>query len=124
MSGYSSGICACLDDKPSLVDGYCCYPCQIGYQFGALNGDGNALSIIHCLASAFGFFQCCICMIRRNIDERYNIGEGCCVSLFCAYLLPLCSLCQTHRELKARGNPASGICIRIMAAAPAPPGVK
>ncbi len=142
MSGWSSGIADCLGDKPSCVDSLCCYPCQIGYQYGALNGGtsipsaaqaapggpavpsaGN-LSIMHCFLSAIGGFQCCICLLRRNIDERYNIGEGCCVSLVCAYFFPWCSLCQTHRELKHRGNAPGGICVKIMDAAPAPPGVK
>jgi Cys-rich protein (TIGR01571 family) len=116
MAGYSTGLLGCLEDKPSCVDSICCYPCQIGFQFGALNGS-EGMSPLHCLLSAIGAFQCCICLLRRKVDETYNVGEGCIVSFCIAYICPQCSLCQTHREIKARSRAPGGICVKILGGA-------
>jgi Cys-rich protein (TIGR01571 family) len=117
MATWSSGLLACLEDKPSAIDTLCCYPCQLGHQFGAINGNPGSMSMIHCLASAIGFFECCACMIRRQISDKYSLEEGAIASCCIAYICPWCSICQTHRELKYQNAGPGGICISAAAVA-------
>jgi len=122
MATWSSGLLGCLDDKASMLDTWCCWPCQIGYQFGALNGTPGEMSKAQCFMSMIGLFQCCACLLRRGIAEQFNLDEGAAISCCVAWICPHCSICQTHRELKFQNRPPGGICVNAAAAGAAMAG--
>ena len=114
MSGWSSGLCGCLEHKPSCIDTWCCPICQVGFQGNAAEGNPGSCCGIACIASMCGFLTICACCIRMKVSEKYGLGESCIASLCFAWCCPHCSICQTHRELRYRGVPPGGICVAIL----------
>ena len=58
------------------------------------------------------------CQIRRRVAERFNLDEGCCMSVICCYFCMYCSLCQTHRELTYHNSWPGGTCCQREPPAP------
>lgn len=109
---YSTGIFDCMMDTTSCIEHICCMPCQIGRQCNAAdlqNPERDNMSFLYCLIGWFApnISACCI---RRNIAQKYNLEEGCCVSAILAIFCVSCSLCQTHRELTAHKMWPGGVC--------------
>ena len=94
--------------KPILAANACvCWPCMIGRQCAALDGEKDTMNCCMCLLSLFGTYGLCVCCIRRKVNEKYSQwDENCCVSLCVAWFCPCCSLVQTHKFLRRNGmNP-------------------
>ncbi len=108
---FETGLLGCMEDKSSCLDSICCWPCQIGRQCAAVNGQVNQMSCLHCLGALFVSPLCCAIVLRCKVSDRYSLGESCifsaCIGYFCTY----CSLCQTHRQLTLRGDFPGGFCV-------------
>lgn len=113
---FETGLCSCLDDKQSCLDGCCCPCCQSGRQCAAVEGQVNQMNTGMCclyLVSTFvggaWIFTACL---RCKIDEKYNLGEGklmsCCTAMCCER----CALCQAYRQLAMKQAWPGGICVK------------
>jgi len=108
---FETGLCACMEDKASCLDVICCWACQTGRQWLAVQGQVNNMSVGICCLSLFGFHSLFAPLLRCKVSDRYNLGEGCCGSLFFGCLCTYCSLCQTHRQLTLRNEFPGGVCV-------------
>eukprot|EP00672_Neobodo_designis_P025570 CAMPEP_0174840606 /NCGR_PEP_ID=MMETSP1114-20130205/8786_1 /TAXON_ID=312471 /ORGANISM="Neobodo designis, Strain CCAP 1951/1" /LENGTH=122 /DNA_ID=CAMNT_0016074763 /DNA_START=37 /DNA_END=405 /DNA_ORIENTATION=+ len=107
---YTTGLCDCMQDTSSCVDSVICYPCMIGRQCGAADGQSDQCSCFGCICG-YLFPSLSACCLRKKLAERYSLEEGCCGQVIFGCLCPACSLCQTHREFTIRGVWPGGSCI-------------
>lgn len=100
------GLLACYKKPIIAANAFCCWPCMIGRQCAAIDGQRDTMNIPMCFLSLFGTYALCVCCIRRKVSEKYQLGENCIVSLCLAWFCPCCSLVQTQKFLRRSGvNP-------------------
>ncbi|CAG9465659.1 unnamed protein product [Pedinophyceae sp. YPF-701] len=106
MGAWSTGLCGCFEDCPSLCYACTCSPCLYADVMDRLNGSGHFGNFcIFCLMQ--GFFPLCLPCVtqtsRSTLRAKYQLPPApcgdCCTHFWCLY----CALCQEYRELKNRG---------------------
>ena len=100
----------CFNDVPQCLDTMCCFCCQVGRQFNAVDGIEDQHNCMMCLAGL-----CCApfvpCVLRCKVSDKYQLGESAVVSFCCGCCYGPCSVCMTGRELNDRGtNPGGFLC--------------
>jgi Cys-rich protein (TIGR01571 family) len=116
---WTSGLFQCLMDPLGCLESVCCFPCQMGRQCAALQGESNTLDKKWCMISMLLFCgaPCFVFNMRSSVRSRFGIA-GSCISDACTVLwCGSCANCQHQRELTNRGFwPGGSAC------ATAPPG--
>ena len=109
---WKNGIFGCCDDTSLCCDVIWCGPCAIGRQCNAVDGQKNSLNTTMCLAAFFCemLMPLFACQIRRKMDEKFNLDEGCCCSTLSACCFAPCSLCASGRELVFLDHNPGGTC--------------
>jgi Cys-rich protein (TIGR01571 family) len=105
---WSSELCSCTNHCGSCLDAWCCFPCQVGYQYGYLATGHRNCSGYDCLMAS-----CCpqisVANLRGLVRRAFGIdGHGCkdCMSAFCC---TPCVVAQNYREFSLRGHWTGGV---------------
>lgn len=115
---WTTGLCDIFADCDVCMEGWCCYCCQEGRLYEAIEFDNpnttncSVCMLTCCLAGAnlaplVSFYN------RRALIEKYNIqGEACLTTCCFSFCCPYNSSCQMQREMAARGvNPGGQCCV-------------
>ena len=111
---WTTSLCGCSEDCGSTFDIVICPYCAVCRQMEAVDGKSDGCHLGACAAILFLGPPAALILNflnRRNISEKYGIGENVCVSCIIAFMFTSCGLCQQHRELTNRGVwPGSEFC--------------
>ncbi|CUE73366.1 Hypothetical protein, putative [Bodo saltans] len=108
---FMTSILDCCSDFSGCMDVFFCLPCNVGRQYGAVNGMEDQLQCCPCLLTMIAVTSVCVNInLRRTVVEKYMLEESCCGSVLCGFFCFPCSVCQTNRELNLRGARTGHTC--------------
>eukprot|EP00760_Papus_ankaliazontas_P039499 PhM_4_TR9594/c0_g1_i1/m.42816 len=106
QADWTTGPFQCHQDPSGCLDNFCCWPCSIGRQCMALEGNTNTADLAGTLQ---GFCVCAHCIVRHRIRDRFGIEGNACGDVLLGLLCPVCVHAQNHRELTHRGFWPGGV---------------
>ena len=115
---FTTGIFGCFSDITGCLDIMVCYPCMVGRQCEAVNGNSNTPNTMWCLGTLVvcWFFppldMAIVPCLRTKLRDRHGINGGCCGDWICGVCCAPCAMCQISRELTIRNTWAGGACFQ------------